>query len=91
MKQRQDPSSAQREVLNPQCTDEQLRAEISERLRQVTHVDCTAVTVQVLGGKVILEGTVADQHTKHTIEGLAEAAPGVQDVENRIRIALTRA
>jgi osmotically-inducible protein OsmY len=86
MKQRQDPSTAQRDVFNPQCSDEQLCGEISARLRQVDEVDCTAVTVQVLGGKVILEGTVPDRQMKHAIEGLAEAAPGVQDVENRIRV-----
>jgi osmotically-inducible protein OsmY len=52
-------------------------------------IDSSDVTVQVLGGRVVLEGTVPDGYMKHAIEELADAAPGVQDVENRIRVAGT--
>jgi osmotically-inducible protein OsmY len=36
---------------------------------------------------VVLEGTVPDRYMKHAIEDLADAAPGVQDDDNRIRVA----
>jgi osmotically-inducible protein OsmY len=66
--------------------DECLRAEISARLMQSDSIDASDVSVQVLGGKVILEGTVRDRYMQHAIEDLAEAAPGVQDIDNRIRV-----
>ncbi len=74
-----------------QRSDERLREDISERLMQADHIDSSEVTVQVLGGKVILEGTVPDRYMKHEIEDLAVSAPGVQDIENRIRVALAPA
>jgi hypothetical protein len=73
-----------------QRSDERLREDISERLMEAYEIDSSEVTVQVLGGKVVLEGTVPDRYMKHAIEDLADAAPGVQDVDNRIRVA-TRA
>jgi hypothetical protein len=73
-----------------QRSDERLREEISERLMEAYHIDSSDVTVQVLGARVVLEGTVPDRHMKHAIEDLADAAPGVQDVENRIRVVVGR-
>jgi hypothetical protein len=67
-------------------SDERLCEDISERLMQSYDIDSSDVTVQVLGGKVVLEGTVPGRHMKHAIEDLADSAPGVQDVENRIRV-----
>jgi hypothetical protein len=70
-----------------QRSDERLREDISERLMHSDTIDSSDVTVNVMGGKVVLEGTVPDRYTKHAIEDLADAAPGVQDIENRIRVA----
>ena len=39
-------------------SDERLREDISERLMQAYDIDSSEVTVQVQGGKVVLEGTV---------------------------------
>jgi osmotically-inducible protein OsmY len=69
-----------------QRSDEQLREEISERLEQAFGIDSSDVTVEVLGGKVVLEGAVPNRYVKHAIEDLADVAPGVQDVDNRIRV-----
>jgi hypothetical protein len=71
-----------------QRSDERLGEDISERLMEAYEIDSSEVTVLVLGGKVVLEGTVPDRYMKHAIEDLADAAPGVQDVDNRIRVAL---
>jgi osmotically-inducible protein OsmY len=35
---------------------------------------------------VVLEGTVPERRMKHAIEDLADACPGIQDIENRIRV-----
>lgn len=69
-----------------QRSDERLREDISERLMQARHIDSSEVTVEVSGAKVVLEGTVPDRRMKHAIEDLADACPGVQDIENRIRV-----
>ena len=69
-----------------QRSDERLREDISERLMEARHIDSSDVTVEVAGGKVVLEGTVPERRMKHAIEDLTDACPGVQDIENRIRV-----
>ena len=68
------------------CTDEEIRSVVAERLRQVADLDCGNVSVDVQGSMVTLDGSVRDAHTRHAIEELVEACPGVQDVENRISV-----
>ena len=69
-----------------QRSDERLREDISERLMQADQIDSSEVSVQVASGKVTLEGTVPDRYMKHAIEDLVDACPGVQDIDNRIRV-----
>jgi hypothetical protein len=69
-----------------QRSDERLKEDISERLMQSDHVDSSDVTVNVVAGKVTLEGAVPSRYMKHYIEDLADGCPGVQDIENRIRV-----
>ncbi len=67
-------------------TDEDIRAEVAERLRQMTDVDTRNVAVDVQGCMVTLTGQVCDAHTRHLVGELVSACPGVQDVDNRIRV-----
>jgi len=67
-------------------SDERVREDISERLMQAYDIDSSEVTVQVVAAKVTLEGTVPSRYMKHAIEDIADSAPGVQDVDNRIRV-----
>jgi osmotically-inducible protein OsmY len=67
-------------------SDERLREDISERLMMANSIDSSEVTVSVKDCKVTLEGTVPNRHMKHAIEDLVDAAPGVQDIDNRIRV-----
>ncbi|MGH8294161.1 MAG: BON domain-containing protein [Steroidobacteraceae bacterium] len=69
-----------------QRSDERLREDISERLMQARDIDSSDVTVEVSGAKVALEGTVPERRMKHTIEDLVDACPGVQDIDNKIRV-----
>lgn len=69
-----------------QRSDERLREDISERLMEARYLDSSDVTVDVSGAKVVLEGTVPERRMKHAIEDLVDACPGVQDIENRIRV-----
>jgi osmotically-inducible protein OsmY len=69
-----------------QRSDERLREDVSERLMQARYIDCSDVTVKVSAAKVTLEGTVPERPMKHAIEDLVDACPGVQDIDNRIRV-----
>ncbi|MDB6089367.1 MAG: hypothetical protein JWN85_2151 [Gammaproteobacteria bacterium] len=69
-----------------QRSDERLKEDISERLMEAAHIDSSEVTVEVRGAKVVLEGVVPDRHMKHAIEDLVDACPGVQDIDNRVRV-----
>lgn len=69
-----------------QRSDERLREDISERLMQARFIDSSDVTVEVSGAKVVLDGTVPERRMKHAIEDLVDACPGVQDIDNRIRV-----
>jgi len=69
-----------------QRTDERISEEICDELMQTDHIDSSEVTVEVTAAKVTLDGTVPERWMKHAIEDLADACPGVQDVDNRIRI-----
>lgn len=78
-------------------SDSRIQRAICERLSQPLerfaasdftseHLDVSDVTVSVAGGKVTLEGTVPERRMKHYIEDLVDACPGVQDIDNRIRV-----
>jgi hypothetical protein len=69
-----------------QRSDERLREDISERLMEARQIDSSDVTVEVSAAKVVLEGTVPERRMKHAIEDLVDACPGVQDIDNRIRV-----
>jgi len=49
-------------------------------------LDVTDVRVTVTGGKVTLEGTIPERRMKPYIEALVDACPGVQDIDNRLRV-----
>lgn len=68
------------------CSDERLWENICERLMQAEDIDSSDVSVKVQGARVILEGTVPERYMKHAIEDLVDACPGVQDIDNRIRV-----
>jgi hypothetical protein len=69
-----------------QRSDERLNEDISERLMEAVHIDSSEVTVEVRDAKVVLEGVVPDRRMKHAIEDLVDACPGVQDIDNRVRV-----
>ena len=69
-----------------QRSDERLREDISERLMEARYIDSSDVTVEVTGAKVVLEGTVPERRMKHAIEDLVDTCPGIQDIENRVRV-----
>lgn len=67
-------------------SDERIREDICEQLWDAHDLDVGEVSVHVADGGVTLEGTVPHRHMKHHIEDIAAAAPGVDDVDNKIRV-----
>ncbi|MFO7275428.1 MAG: BON domain-containing protein [Pseudomonadota bacterium] len=79
-------TTARRGPKGYQRSDERLKEDICERLMQAEHIDSSEVTIEVQAGRVTLEGTVPERYMKHAIEDLVDACPGVQDIDNRIRV-----
>jgi osmotically-inducible protein OsmY len=72
---RQEPSAAE------------LRGRIEEALIRTARTDAERITVDIDGGKVVLEGTVHSWPEREAAERLAWSAPGVTAVENRVSVA----
>ena len=70
-----------------QRSDERIREDICERLAHSNEIDPTDVTVEVHGGMVTLAGTVPERPMKHGMEDIVVQCYGVQDVDNRVRVA----
>lgn len=78
-------------------TDARIRQAICERLSRPVedldmsdfaseHLDVSDVKVSVAGGRVTLQGTVPERRMKPYIEALVDACPGVEDIDNRLRV-----
>ena len=69
-----------------QRSDERIREDVCERLELDDRVDASEIDVTVNSGVVTLSGVVHDRQMKRRAEDVAEAATGVHDVNNQIRI-----
>lgn len=67
-------------------SDERIREDISDRLRDDEHIDAGDIDVTVSSGDVVLSGVVESRFAKRHAEDLAESVSGVRNVENRIRV-----
>lgn len=67
-------------------SDDRVRENVCEALAH-SGLDVSDVSVSVADGKVVLEGTVPNRRIKHHVEDCTVECAGVNDVENRIRVA----
>ncbi|HYG97658.1 MAG TPA: BON domain-containing protein [Terriglobales bacterium] len=67
-------------------SDERIREDVCERLMQHPDVDASDIEVAVEHGEVRLSGTVPDRGMKRLSEDAISEIPGVQDVDNGLRI-----
>jgi osmotically-inducible protein OsmY len=66
---------------------EEMKRKIQEAIVRSAELDAKGITLEVLGDKVILSGTVRSWPEKREAERAAWSAPGVSSVENRIVVA----
>ncbi|PTX06759.1 BON domain-containing protein [Achromobacter mucicolens] len=67
-------------------SDDRVRENVCEALAH-SGLDVSDVSVSVTDGRVVLEGTVPDRRIKHHVEDCTVECAGVNDVDNRIRVA----
>ena len=67
-------------------SDEKIREQVCEMLTDDDHIDATHIEVIVKHGEVILTGMVDDRRMKRMAEEVAEHVPGVNDVQNQLRV-----
>ena len=75
-------------VVKSQPTPSDLKEQIEKALVRNAETDARRITVEVVGSKVILRGTVSSYAEKKAAEEVAWSAPGVTEVDNRIVVSL---
>jgi osmotically-inducible protein OsmY len=65
---------------------DELRRKIEDALVRTAETDAESITVTTDGNKIILSGTVRSWAERREAERVAWLAPGVAEVENRIRL-----
>lgn len=66
-------------------TDDRILDDIWSRVGDVT-ADTDDLNIQVQDGRASLDGSVGSRPEKHRLEDLVAACPGVEEVENRLRV-----
>ncbi|WP_313138125.1 BON domain-containing protein, partial [Paracoccus jeotgali] len=67
-------------------SDDRLREDVSDRLMHDGQVDASDIEVSVKDGEVTLKGTVDSRQAKRRAEDCVEDCPGVQQVQNMLRV-----
>tara|TARA_R110002074_G_scaffold114289_1_gene244312 strand:- start:363 stop:1010 length:648 start_codon:yes stop_codon:yes gene_type:complete len=73
--------------IKPKVSGKDVKEQIEQALKRDAELDAKTIRVSVQDGKVTLEGNVHTWHDREVAEQAAWAAPGVQDVIDRIRIS----
>ena len=74
-------------VKPPAISPGDIKHRIQEALERAAELDAAHISVDAANGKVTLRGTVRSSSGRDEAEWAAWAAPGVSNVENRIRVA----
>jgi len=69
-----------------QRSDERILEDICERLTEDPFIDASDIHIEVVGGRVTLEGQVYNRAMKHRAEDLVADCTGVKDIDNRLTL-----
>ena len=69
-----------------QRSDDRILEDVNEELAQNGELDASGIEVLVASCVVTLEGEVDDREQKRLAEDIAEAAPGVREVNNNLKV-----
>ncbi|HSK00895.1 MAG TPA: BON domain-containing protein [Kofleriaceae bacterium] len=72
--------------LNFRRSDDRICEIVYEALSDDDRIDASKIHIKVSNGEVTLTGSVDDRRTKWLVEDLVEDLPGVQAVQNEIRV-----
>lgn len=70
-----------------QRSDERLKEDVCERLTDDPAIDASDISLEVSGGKVVLQGQVEQRWMKHHVENLVDRCSGVKDIDNRLQVS----
>ena len=73
-------------VVTPKVSPTDIRMKIEEALKRSAQLDANRISVETEGSKVVLSGTVRSWAEREEAEMAAWAAPGVTQVENKIKV-----
>jgi osmotically-inducible protein OsmY len=82
----QDRSFAGVGPRNYKRSDERIKEDVCEMFSANPWLDASNTEIEVKNGIVTLTGTVNDRRTRQLMEDIAEAVPGVKDVECQIKL-----
>lgn len=68
-------------------SDENINDDIHRMLANAHRIDASGITVKVKDAVVTLIGNVYSRQNKFDIEDIVENVPGVEDIENKIRVS----
>lgn len=71
-------------------SDDRILDDVVARLTDDDRIDASDVSVQVIDGRVILDGLVQQRSDRRYAEDVADAVRGVVDVDNRLRVEARR-
>jgi hypothetical protein len=66
--------------------DDQIAAEISQRMADDPRLDARDIDVKVAGGEVTLEGSVSSRAARRLAEEICDSVSGVHDVKNALTV-----
>jgi len=75
-------------TVKPKVTATDVKQKITQALQRHALIDAGKITVEILGNKIILRGTVRSIAERDDAEHAAWSAPGVAIVENKLAIEL---